>query len=207
MRRMVGALGAVLAFAAVFGCGSSSDPGQASSNGRNGGAGGAFVAMPTTTNTFVDSVVDPAHCLPRALELTDAGSVYCQVVEANPNGGCNCDAPGRSTLPDSELRAVQFEFAQYYQSACTLDSSGGCSNVCACSIDEEQGAAARACLTDTAAAAIDPSAPPGYCYVEDPSLPTLAACPAGQKHRLLFVSPSQTPTPAPGTQLFVACRG
>ncbi len=204
MRRVYGVLGVVIGHALALGCGSS---GGGSSSG-NGGATGAAIAMPSTSNVFIDTLSGSDQCLPRALQVTDAGTVYCLVVEAHPTGGCNCDAPGRSALPDVELRGVQFEFGLSNPGACSgASSTEPCPSLCGCSIDEEQGTARTACEADPVAAARDPSVPPGFCYVDDPASPALTACPAQQKQCLLFVSPSEAPTPAPSVPLYLVCRG
>ena len=190
----------------AVGCSTSSDAAPTSDNGA-AGAGGSLIATPTTHNYFIDLLADPTKCLPRALAKNDAGVPLCQVVEAKLGGGCDCTADGRSVTPAAELQGVHLQLASIYPESCTSADGDACSNACACVIDQEEGRALAACQADPDAAATDPDVPPGYCYVDDPSAPTLASCPATQKQRLLFVSPNQTPTPAASAVVLLVCSG
>jgi hypothetical protein len=161
--------------------------------------------MPTANNVFVETLTDP-RCMPRALSVDAAGQSLCFVVETEGAAPCDCSAPGRVPLDAVLLNAVQSNLLQSDRCTASSDPSA-CADVCACGIAQEMGAASAACKADPSAAATDPSIPAGFCYIDDPTSPLLAACMSTEKRMIGFVSPSMTPTPNPGATLLIACEG
>jgi hypothetical protein len=77
-----------------------------------------------------------------------------------------------------------------------------CSSFCECEIVQEQTEA------DLAACRAGESAPPGFCYVDDPASPLVKDCPPDEKRILRFVdSDSLHKTPAQGAVALIACIG
>jgi hypothetical protein len=150
----------------------------------------------------------PALCLPIALALDSIsasptfGQILCDSVEAHAGGGCDCGRLGRSPTPPSLIQPVLTEL----RAAGKCDATGqpACDTFCMCDIEQESGAAAKACQSDPAAAT-NGSIPPGFCYANDPSSPVLASCPTNEKQKLVFVGSSAAPTPSSGSVVFLAC--
>jgi hypothetical protein len=109
-------------------------------------------------------------------------------------------------MPGFDLSVRRAQLAQSAQCADSPDACI-CSNACVCAITQETGADFAACRADLVAAATDPAIPPGFCYVNDPASPLLAACASNQKRTLRFVGSDAAPTPTPGAALFIACGG
>ncbi len=156
-------------------------------------------------NPAVGAIIDrlkdalKGKCLPRELQVDPTtNQVACKVIEAQQTG-CDCTLPGRGPADPSIIPAVE----EQLQTAGNCGAAGqpACSSFCECEILQESGAALTACQADE-------TAPPGYCYIDDPSSPALKNCPDNQKRLLRFVDSDAThPTPAPGAIAFIACLG
>ena len=139
-------------------------------------------------------------CLPRAVESDPiTHQVLCKVIEAQPSGVCDCNLPGRAALDSSLVPEVE---RQLQADGHCGPGRKACSSFCECEILQERSAA------DVAACRAGASAPPGFCYVDDPASPLLKDCPIDQKRLLHFVdSDSLHPTPALGAVAVIECIG
>jgi len=182
--------------------GAAGSDGTAAANAGTLGGGGFAIAMPTTSGVYVLALPDPV-CIPRALVVDASGQSPCFVAEGG--GACDCTAPGRVPVDAAVLKAVQAERLRSDECRAASDQSA-CADVCACGITQESGSALAACKADPRAASSDRSIPPGFCYIDDPASPLLAACMPTEKRMIGFVSPSAAPIPRPGAALFLACE-
>lgn len=208
---MLAAVGLLLVAAACGGSTGTTDGANAGAAGSDGtaaasagtlGGGGFAIAMPTSSGVYVLALPDPM-CMPRALVVDASGRSPCFVAEGA--GACDCTAPGRVPLDAAVLKAVQAEMLSNDECRASSDPSA-CAEVCACGIKQESGTALAACKADPTAASSDPSIAAGFCYIDDPTSPLLAACMPTEKRMIGFVSPSTAPIPRPGAALFVACE-
>jgi hypothetical protein len=150
-------------------------------------------------------------CLPRPLDVDEAGNVKCAVVEATliQGGGCQpCDnARNRSELIDDKAALIDPVRARLASlDRCGGDTNIACEDFCMCEITPAQGTARDVCLSDPAA--VNAGNNFGYCYV-DPKIglgtdELVSACPASQKRKLQFIGQN---TPAKGSVAFIACLG
>jgi hypothetical protein len=156
-------------------------------------------------NPAVAAIIDrlkaalQGKCLPRALTPDPVTQqVPCRVIEAQKSG-CDCTLPGRATADAAIIPVVQAQL----QTAgdCGGTGQAACSTFCECEISQETGADLTSCEADE-------TAPPGYCYIDDPSSPAVQGGPVNEKRLLRFVDSDAThPTPAPGAIAFIACDG
>jgi hypothetical protein len=156
-------------------------------------------------NPAVGAIIDrlkealKGKCLPRAIETDPVThQVQCEVIEAQKSG-CDCTLPGRGPADPTIISAVE----EQLQNAGTCGAAGqpACSSFCECEILQETGDGLTACEADQ-------TAPPGYCYIDDPTSPAVKNCPDNQKRLLRFVDSDAThQTPAAGAIAFIACLG
>ena len=160
------------------------------------------------------------RCLPRALTVSEDGSVPCTLVETtpqppkDPNTGAAlacppCEAQFARRVPSDRLDGiVRGQLANEIGKPCGADDPS-CSRACLCEVQQVQQVdrpdAARAlqvCKNDPDATGVE-----GWCYVDDDpktSNPELvASCPATQKRLLRFVGRGL----GANTTTFVACTG
>ncbi len=86
--------------------------------------------------------------------------------------------------------------------ACGTSTTLPCADFCTCYVIQENGSG---CKTDPVAYAMIGTVSSGFCYADDPTSPALAACPANEKQKILFVSKSFDPMPQPNAQVFLIC--
>ena len=201
----------------VSGTASGGVSGAASGGVSNTASGGASVSAAGATSAagapsgpvLIDLLSEAGGCLARALPVDTNtasptfGQVTCQIVEASAAAACNCGKPGRAAVSLGVATGVR----QQLMGAGDCGASGqpDCTSFCLCEILQEVGAPETKCQADPVAAATDPTVPPGFCYDDDPTSLAVASCPTGEQRTLLFVSPGANPTPAPGSQVFLAC--
>jgi hypothetical protein len=143
------------------------------------------------------------QCLGRAPVVEDDGRTSCVVMEAQLSGSCDCNKPGRKPADEESLNAVRDDLRQ--SNLCDKgDPTPACSKVCACRLDEAQGAALNTCRTNLDAS----TQAPAFCYVDpdkglgDPAL--VQNCPTTKRGLLRFVG---TDTPTQGSIAYMACMG
>jgi len=150
-------------------------------------------------------------CLPRALasqtaadggpEVTGTGQVACQVIETRASG-CDCNLPGRKAVsPESSAVLASIRSQLQVNGSCDVAGKPACDSFCQCEVRQESGADLTACQKNQ-----DPEQP-GYCYIDDPSSPAVANCPANQKRILRFADTPSNRIPANGAIAFIACLG
>lgn len=140
------------------------------------------------------------RCLPRAVQADPSThQVLCKVVEAQPSGVCDCELAGRAPLAPDLVPAIERQLRA--QGRCGPGQQP-CSSFCECEIVQEKTAA------DLAACRAGEEAPPGFCYVDDPSSPLVKDCRVDEKRILHFVDSDRShKTPAEGAVALIACIG
>lgn len=158
-------------------------------------------------NPAVESIVERlrdrllTQCLPRPLSVADDGAVKCAVVEAQPASACSCDAAkNRHPVSATLASAARRELRESGQCGPGSKDQLSCEAFCLC----ELGVATDlgSCQND-----VKPKGT-GWCYVEpdrglgNPAL--VAGCPATHRQLVRFAGDE---TPAPGSNVLVACLG
>lgn len=154
----------------------------------------------------VESIVDGlrerlVQCLPRPLSIADDGTAQCSVIEALPASACSCDlAKNRRPVSATLAAAARRELRESYECGPGSEDQLPCDAFCLCEI----GAA-----TDMASCQNDPKPQgTGWCYVDpargigNPAL--VAGCPETKRQLVRFAGAE---TPAPGSNVLVACLG
>jgi hypothetical protein len=141
------------------------------------------------------------QCLARPPVVDDTGHTSCLVLEAQLSGVCDCNKSGRKLADADSMSSIRDDLRG---KLCDAKNAPACSSVCACSLNETEGAALTACRSNT-----DPNVQaPGFCYVDpenglgDPGL--VRNCPSSKRRLLRFVGPE---TPAAGSIVYMACMG
>ena len=162
------------------------------------------------------------RCLPRELDVDDAGNVPCVVTEVLPGAG-TCARAGRADPSPQVVEAIRKELKE--SKSCGADDLN-CTQFTICQVQPLRDAPLQQCLFDEDAT--NSAIEPGYCYIDpgkglagtgaqgagcDPdhpencTNPLVESCPATERRLLRFIGNNAEPTPAPSSTTFVACVG
>ena len=127
-------------------------------------------------------------------DVTSSGQ--CRVLEVG-QGSCDCERPGRRTIPEANQAAVAEELA-----ALCAEQGRDCATACACEITPLTGDALDACRTES-----EPSTGDGWCYISPAqglgSAELVEHCPESQRSTVRVIGAAADLV---GTELRLLCE-